>query len=74
MFIEGFLKFVLPLNYLTRKGQAYVWSVQCEESIQELKNKFTFALGLILKSISESFVVYFDASKMGLGGVLMYNG
>lgn len=29
---------------------------------------------LILPNPSESFVVYCDASKMGLGGVLMHNG
>lgn len=29
---------------------------------------------LILPNLSESFVVYYDASKMGLGGVLKRNG
>ena len=28
---------------------------------------------LIFPSPSESFVMYYDASKMGLGGVLMHN-
>ena len=31
-------------------------------------------LVLILSNLSESFVVYYDALKMGLGGILMQNG
>lgn len=73
-FIEGFLKLALPLTRLTRKGQTYVWSVQCEEIFQELKKKLTSTPILIFPSPSESFVVYRDASEMGLGGVLMQNG
>lgn len=70
-FIEGFSKLALNLTQFSRKGQAYVWSVQCEKSFQEIKKKLTYALVLILSSPSESFVVYCDVSKMGLGGMLM---
>lgn len=73
-FIEGFSKLDLSLTQLTRKGQTYVWSVQCEESFQELEKKMTSALVLILSSPSESFIVYCDDSNMGLGGALMHNG
>ncbi|PNX73285.1 retrotransposon-related protein [Trifolium pratense] len=73
-FIEGFSKLALPLTQLTRKGQAFVWDVQCETSFQELKKKLTSAPVLILPNPSESFVVYCDASKLGLGGVLMQKG
>ncbi|XP_058746182.1 uncharacterized protein LOC131619056 [Vicia villosa] len=70
-FIEGFSKLVLLLTQLTRKGQAYVWDVMCEESFVKLKKKLTTALALIFPNPSESFVVYCDASKMGHGGVLI---
>ncbi|CAJ2633448.1 unnamed protein product [Trifolium pratense] len=73
-FIEGFLKLALPLSQLTRKDQAFVWDVKCEESFQELKKRLTTAPVLILPDAKESFVVYCDASKMGLGGVLMQKG
>ena len=73
-FIEGFSKLALSLTQLTRKGQAYVWDVACEESFVELKKRLATAPVLILPNPSESFVVYCDASKMGLGGVLMQNG
>lgn len=58
---------------LTRNIQGYVWDAPCEESFQELKKKLAFTPILILPSPSESFVVYYDASKMGQGGVLMQN-
>ncbi|MCH97414.1 retrotransposon protein, partial [Trifolium medium] len=73
-FIEGFLKLALPLTQLTRKDQAFVWDEKCEKSFQELKRRLTTAPVLILPDAKESFVVYCDASKMGLGGVLMQKG
>jgi len=72
-FIEGFSKYALPLTQLTRKGQTYVWDSKCENSFLELKKRLTLAPVLILPNPKESFVVYCDASKMGLGGVLMQN-
>jgi len=72
-FSEGFSKLALPLTQLTQKGQAYVWDSKCESSFLELKKRLTSAPVLILPNPKESFVVYCDASKMGLGGVLMQN-
>ena len=73
-FIEGFSKLALPLTKLSRKGAAFVWDVKCEESFVELKKRLTTAPILILPNPKEPFVVYCDASKMVLGGVLMKNG
>jgi hypothetical protein len=73
-FIEGFSKLALPLTKLTRKDQAFVWDGNCEESFQELKRRLTTAPVLILPDAKESSVVYCDASKLGLGGVLMQGG
>ncbi|CAJ2651824.1 unnamed protein product [Trifolium pratense] len=73
-FIEGFSKLALPLTKLTRKDQAFVWDGNCEKSFQELKRRLTTAPVLILPDTKESFVVYCDASKLGLGGVLMQGG
>ena len=70
-FIEGFSKLALPLTKLTRKGQAFVWDAQCESSFRTLKERLTTTLVLALPNSSKPFVVYCDASKMGLGGVLM---
>jgi len=70
-FIEGFSKLALPFTKLTRKGQAFVWDAQCESSFHTLKERLVTAPILVLPDLSEPFVVYCDASKMGLGGVLM---
>nr|KYP59429.1 Retrovirus-related Pol polyprotein from transposon 17.6 [Cajanus cajan] len=74
-FIEGFYKLALPLTSLTRKGVVFVWDSKCENSFQALKEKLTSAPPiLVLPDLSKTFVVYCDASKMGLGGVLMQEG
>ena len=72
-FIEGFSKLVLPLTQLTRKGQDFVWTLQCEANFQELKRSLTTTPILIFPNPGEPFVVYCDVSLMGLGGVLMQN-
>ena len=48
-----------------------MWDVQCENNFNELNQRLTTALVLILPRSDEPFVVYCDASKLGLGGVLM---
>jgi len=73
-FIEGFSKLGSPLTKLTPKGQAFVWDTQCEHSFQSLMEKMTVAPVLVVPNLRENFEVYCDASKMGLGGVLMQNG
>ena len=73
-FIEGFSKLALPLTKLTRKGHVFVWDAQCESSFRTLKERLTTASVLVLPDPSEPFVVYCDASKLGLGGVLMQDG
>lgn len=72
-FIEGFSKLSLPLTQLTCTGKAFVWDMKCEENFIELKKRLTTALILILPNLVEPFVVYCDASSLGLGGVLMQN-
>ncbi|XP_058776699.1 uncharacterized mitochondrial protein AtMg00860-like [Vicia villosa] len=72
-FIEGFSKLALSLTQWICKGRAFMWDVQCEEIFTELKKKLTTAPILILPNPEDSFVVYCDASKLGLGGVLMQN-
>ena len=73
-FIEGFSKIALPMTRLTQKGQVFLWDSKCEESFQKLKERLTTAPVLILPNPNEPFVVYCDASKQGLGGVLMQHG
>jgi len=73
-FIEGFSTIATLLTRLTRKNIRWEWSKECDESFQELKRRLTTAPVLILPSGTEGFVVYSDASRKGLGCVLMQHG
>ncbi|KAL4329720.1 hypothetical protein AHAS_Ahas13G0328300 [Arachis hypogaea] len=70
-FIEGFSRITLPMTKLTRKEVPFVWTSECEESFQTLKQRLTSAPVLILPEPHEPFEVYCDASLKGLGCVLM---
>lgn len=60
-----------PLTQLTRNDKKWEWLKEREESFQELKKRFITAHVLTLSSGTESFVVYSDASRKGVGCVLM---
>ena len=70
-FVEGFSKLVAPLTKLTRKEEKFVWSEACQQSFDELKRKLTSAPILTLPSGHDGYTVYCDASRQGLGYVLM---
>jgi hypothetical protein len=73
-FVQDFSWIVAPLTKLTRKDVKFVWSDECEMSFQELKNRLMFALILTLPDDSGEYVIYSDASRQGLGCVLMQYG
>ncbi|XP_025639033.1 uncharacterized mitochondrial protein AtMg00860-like [Arachis hypogaea] len=70
-FIEGFSRIALPMTKLTRKEVPFVWTSECEESFQTLKQRLTSAPVLILLEPHEPFEVYYDASLKGLGCMLI---
>ncbi|KAD5961899.1 hypothetical protein E3N88_13372 [Mikania micrantha] len=73
-FVEGFSKIVLPLTQLLRKGVKYSWNDEREKSFQELKKRLVSAPILSLPSGTGGYQIYSDASKKGLGCVLMQHG
>ncbi|KAH9685255.1 Endonuclease [Citrus sinensis] len=73
-FVEGFSKIAIPMTRLTRKNAKFQWDDDCEKSFQELKTCLTSAPVLTLPSGNEGFMVYSDASRQGLGCVLMQHG
>ena len=73
-FVRGFSSIAAPLTRLTRKDVPFVWTDECEASFQELKNRLTTAPVLTLPTENGRFVIYTDASKVGLGCVLMQDG
>nr|GFC01998.1 putative reverse transcriptase domain-containing protein [Tanacetum cinerariifolium] len=73
-FVEGFSRLALPLAQLMRKGETFVWMDEREESFEELKRRLVTAPILTLPSGFGGFQIYSDASKKGLGYVLMQHG
>lgn len=70
-FIENFSKIAKPLTLLTQKTAKYNWRDEQEEAFQLLKQKLCSAPVLSLPEGTENFVVFCDASRQGLGCVLM---
>jgi hypothetical protein len=73
-FVPNFSSIAKPLARLLEKGVLFVWSSDCEVSYQTLKNKLVDAPILALAKSGNCFTVYTDASRIGLGCVLMQEG
>ena len=59
---------------MTKKGVEFKWTDACENAFQTLKIKLTTAPVLAQPDITKGFDVYCDASRIGLGCVLMQEG
>ncbi|XP_057758180.1 uncharacterized mitochondrial protein AtMg00860-like [Arachis stenosperma] len=70
-FIKRFSQIALPMTKLTLKKMPFLWTTECEESFQALKEKLTSAPVLILQERNKPFKVYCDALLKGLGCVLV---
>ncbi|KAG7548022.1 Reverse transcriptase domain [Arabidopsis suecica] len=73
-FVKGFASMAQPMTRLTSKDTKFQWSEECEKSFSELKSMLTSAPVLTLPEADEPYMVYTDASIMGLGCVLMQRG
>jgi hypothetical protein len=73
-FIPNFSKIIKPITELLKKETKYVWSEDCDDAIQTLKELLTTSPVLAQPDIAKSFDVYCDASGTSLGCVLMQEG
>jgi hypothetical protein len=73
-FIKDFSKIAKPMTRLLRKNKDFDWTEECQTSSEELKKRLTSAPVLILPDITKKFDIYCDASRQGLGCVLMQDG
>ena len=62
------------MTELLKKDTKFKCIDECEASFQELMKCLVTALVLILPDTRKDFQVYCDASRLGLGGVLMQDG
>eukprot|EP00253_Pinus_taeda_P013056 PITA_13056 len=70
-FVEGFSKIAKLITTLQRKGVRYEWTEECSKAFSELKWLLTSAPILRVPDMDKDFTVCTDASKQGLGAVLM---
>ena len=73
-FVKDFSRLAAPMTRLTRKGVKFEWDSRCEESFQKLKMLLTTTPVLIIPERGIGYTVYCDASKEGMGIVLMQLG
>ena len=73
-FIKDFSRLAAPMTKLTKKEVKFEWNDLCEKAFQELKRRLTSAPILIVPKRGQGYTVYCDASKDGLGCVLMQSG
>ena len=59
---------------LLEKNAKFVWSEKCHANFEELKKRLTTSPVLVLPDLNKSFLIYCDASRQGLGCVLMQEG
>ena len=70
-FIEIFSKIAKPLTSLLEKSADFIWTDERQMAFDELKKRLTTVPVLTLPDQGKRFTVYCDASKEGLGCVLM---
>ncbi|WVZ80563.1 hypothetical protein U9M48_028031, partial [Paspalum notatum var. saurae] len=71
---EEHLRIAKPMTSLLEKGVPFIWTKERQAAFDELKKRLTTAPVLTLPDLTKSFTVYCDASKEGLGCVLMQEG
>jgi hypothetical protein len=62
------------MTSLLEKGKEFKWTVECQERFDQLRSKLMAAPVLIMPGLQKNFDIYCDASRQGLGCVLMQEG
>jgi hypothetical protein len=73
-FIPDFSKIAKPMTSLLQKDHKFAWIEECETTFRTLRELLTIAPVLAQLNIEKPFDVFCDASKNGLGCVLMQDG
>ena len=74
IFVMDISRIALPLTRLLRKDHKFEWTAECESIFQELKQRLMTAPVLAIPKGNDEYVVCSDASRQGLGCVLMQHG
>ena len=69
-FVPRFSDIARPLSKLTRKDTNFIWSTECQEAFQMLKDALTKSPILIYPDPEKPYTLFTDASNYGHAGVL----
>jgi hypothetical protein len=69
-FIKNFSQIAEPLFYLLKGDSKFIWTLECQEAFEELKNSLVTAPVLAYPDFTKKFIVQTDASLTAIGGVL----
>lgn len=69
-FVRDYALISKPLTDLLKVG-AFKWTAEAQDSFEKLKGALTSAPVLAVPNFEETFVIETDASKKGIGAVLM---
>jgi hypothetical protein len=70
-FVHHFGIISKPLTNLLKKNSIFIWTDDHEHAFQALKQALVYAPVLTLLDFSKPFCIEIDASKLGVGAVLM---
>ena len=73
-FVQGFSIIASSLTRLLRKGVKFEWDDKCQSNFERFKEILIEAPVLIQPTSGRDYTVYIDASRIGLGCVLMQDG
>jgi hypothetical protein len=73
-FIPDFSKIAKPMTSLLQKDHKFIWTEECEATFCTLWKLLTTAPILVQPDVEKPFDVFCNASKNGLGCVLMQDG
>eukprot|EP00253_Pinus_taeda_P033690 PITA_33690 len=71
-FVRGFSRVAYPITSLQKKGKTFKWIAECQRSFEQHKHLLTTTPILSIADPGKEYVVCTDASKEGVGGVLMW--
>ena len=72
--MNGFSIIASPLTKLLRKDVKFEWNDKCQATFEQLKQLLIEAPVLTQPTPGKEYTLYSDASRIGLGCVLMQDG
>ena len=69
-YIPDFSNLMSPLTDLTGKNARFEWSIAQQESFIAVKSALESAVTLTMPDFNKSFIIFADASELGVGAVL----